>query len=145
MLADPLKESYEPDLEETWESNKEKRRVRDLSHDASRRLIDWTIQFENPVLKLEDLDGIREGSDWRGVHSWRFHQLQEFIVYKAEQAGIHVEEVDPFETSQRCSACGTGGTRDGDYFSCPECSRGRLADLNATENIHQREGEPCTA
>ena len=125
--------------------NKEQRRIRDTNHKASRRLIDWAKQFENPVLKIEDLEGIRQGSDWRGVHSWHFHQLQEFIVYKAEQAGIRVEEVDPFETSQRCSACGADGTRDGDHFSCSECGRGRHADLNAAENIRQREGEPCTA
>jgi IS605 OrfB family transposase len=125
--------------------NKEERRIRDLNHNASRRLIDWAQQFENPVLKIEDLDGIRDGSDWRGVHSWHFHQLQEFIIYKAEQAGIRVEEVDPFQTSQRCSACGAEGSRDGDHFSCSECDRGRHADLNAAENIRQREGEPCTA
>nr|WP_245853119.1 hypothetical protein [Natrinema ejinorense] len=41
--------------------NKEKRRIRDLNHKASRRLIDWAQQFENPVLKIEDLEGIREG------------------------------------------------------------------------------------
>jgi len=125
--------------------NKEERRIRDLNHKASRRLIDWAEQFENPVLKIEDLKGIREGSDWRGVHSWHFHQLQEFITYKAEQVGIRVEAVDPFETSQRCSACDAGGTRDGDHFSCRECGRERHADLNAAENIRQREGEPCTA
>lgn len=125
--------------------NKEQRRIRDCNHNASRRLIDWAQQFEDPVLKLEDLDGIRAGSEWSGVHSWHFHQLQEFITYKAQQAGIRVEKVDPFETSQRCSACGADGTRDGDYFSCSECDRGRHADLNAAENIRQREGDPCTA
>ena len=125
--------------------NKEERRIRDLNHKASRRLIDWAEQFENPVLKVEDLEGIREGSDWRGVHSWYFHQLQDFITYKAEQAGIRVEAVDPFATSQRCSACRAEGTRDGNHFSCPGCGRGRHADLNAAENVRQREGEPCTA
>jgi IS605 OrfB family transposase len=125
--------------------DKEGRRIRDLNHKASRRLIDWATQFTNPVLKMEDLEGIRDGSDWRGVHSWHFHQLQEFITYKAEKAEIRVEKVDPFKTSQRCSACDSEGTRKGDYFSCSECDRGRHADLNAAENIRQREGEPCTA
>lgn len=125
--------------------NKEQRRIRDINHKASRRLIDWAQQFEDPHLKLEDLEDIREGSDWRGVHSWHFHQLQKFIIYKAEQAGIRAEAVDPFETSQCCSACGAEGTRTGDHFSCPRCGRGRHADLNAAENIRQREGDPCTA
>jgi IS605 OrfB family transposase len=125
--------------------NKESRRIRDLNHKASRHLIDWAEQFDNPVLRLEDLDGIRDASDWRGVHSWHFHQLQEFIIYKAESAGIRVEKVDPADTSQQCSDCGEYGHREGEYFSCSECGRGRHADLNGAENIAQREGEPCTA
>ena len=102
-------------------------------------------QFENPVIRMEDLEGIRENSSWSGVHSWHFHQLQQFITYKAERAGIRVEKVDAYHTSQECSACGSMGARDGDHFSCSECNRGRHADLNASENIAQREGEPCTA
>ena len=66
------------------------------------------------------------------------------FTYKAERAGIRVEKVDAYQTSQRCSACGSMGTRDGDYFWCSECDRGRHADLNASENIAQREGKPCT-
>ena len=125
--------------------DKESRRIRDLDHTASRRLIDWIGQFDNPVLRLEDFEGIRDGSDRRGVHSWHFYQLQEFIVYKAERAGIRVEKVDPEDTSQRCSACGEYGTRDGDHFSCSSCGQERHSDLNGAENIAQREGEPCTA
>jgi putative transposase len=125
--------------------NKEQRRITDLNHTLSRRLVEFADQFEDPVIKLENLEGIRENSSWSGVHSWHFQQLQEFITYKAERADIRVEVVDPYETSQRCSACGSKGTRDGDQFSCSECGRGRHADLNAAENIAQREGDPCTA
>jgi hypothetical protein len=32
-------------------------------------------QFENPVIRMEDLEGIRETSSWSGVHSWHFHPL----------------------------------------------------------------------
>jgi len=67
---------------------------------------------------MQDLKGIRENSSWSGVHSWHFHQLQQFITYKAERASIRVEKVDAYHTSQRCSACGSMGTRDGDYFWC---------------------------
>lgn len=70
--------------------------------------------------------------------------LQQFITYKAERAGIRVEKVDTYHTSQRCSASGSMGTRDGNHVSCSECDRGRHADLSASENISQREGEPCT-
>jgi len=125
--------------------DKEQRRINDLNHKLSRRLITFAEQFENPVIRMEDLEGIRENSSWSGVHSWHFHQLQQFITYKAGRVGIRVEKVDAYHTSQQCSACGSMGTRDGDQFSCAECGRGRHADLNASENIAQLEGEPCTA
>jgi IS605 OrfB family transposase len=125
--------------------NKEERRIKDLNHTLSRRLLEFAEQFENPVIRMEDLEGIRENSSWSGVHSWHFHQLQQFITYKSERAGIRVEMVDASHTSQRCSVCGSMGARNGDHFSCSECGRERHADLNASENIAQREGEPCTA
>ncbi|ERG94786.1 MAG: transposase, IS605 OrfB family, central region [Haloquadratum walsbyi J07HQW2] len=121
-----------------------KRRIQDLSHKFSRRLITFAEQFENPVIKIEDLENIRENSSWSGVHSLHFSQLRQFITYKAEQAGIRVEKIDPFNTSQEYSVCGSMRTRGGDHFLCSECGRERHADLNASENIAQQEGEPCT-
>ena len=125
--------------------NKEERRIKDLNHKLSRRLITFAEQFDDPIIRIEDLEGIRTNSSWSGVHSWHFYQLQQFITYKAERAGIQVEKVNPHNTSQRCSKCGTLGTRNGDHFSCSACGYERHADLNASENIAQREGEPCTA
>jgi len=54
--------------------DKERRRIKDLNHKLSRRLITFAEQFENPVIRMEDLEGIRENSSWSGVHSWHFHQ-----------------------------------------------------------------------
>jgi IS605 OrfB family transposase len=123
---------------------KEQRRVTHLNHTLSRCLIEFADQFDEPLIRIEDLGEIRERCPWSGVHSWPFGQLQRFIIYKAAKQGITVEKVDPSYTSQRCSVCGAVGTRSGDYFGCPDCGRGRHADLNAAENIATREGEPCT-
>ncbi len=68
--------------------DKEQRRIKDLNHNLSRRLITFAEQFENTVIRMEDLEEIRENSSRSGVHSWHFHQLQQFITYKAERAGI---------------------------------------------------------
>ncbi|SDJ69799.1 transposase, IS605 OrfB family, central region [Halovenus aranensis] len=125
--------------------NKEYRRIQDANHTLSKRLVEYASQFENPVIKLEDLEGIRDGSEWHGVHSWPFYELQQFIIYKAEKAGIRVEKIDPQNTSQECSQCGEYAGRDRSRFECPSCGYVRHADLNAAENISQREGEPCTA
>jgi len=37
------------------------------SDKLSRRLITFAEQFENPVIRMEDLEGIRENSSWSGV------------------------------------------------------------------------------
>lgn len=125
--------------------NKEHRRIRDLNHTISRRLVDFADEFEHPVIRIETLEGIRDRTEWSGVHSWYFHQLQTFITYKAEHAGIRVEMVDPAYTSQDCSSCGERGSRNGDYFRCASCGYERHADLNAAANNGNRGGEPCTA
>ncbi|MBQ9407159.1 MAG: transposase, partial [Desulfovibrio sp.] len=69
------------------------------------------------------------------THRWAFRQLQDFITYKAEAAGIHVVYVDPAYTSQTCSVCGARGNRSQHRFSCPSCGRLAHADLNAGQNI----------
>jgi putative transposase len=124
--------------------NKEYRRIQDMNHTLSRRLVEYAEQFENPVIKLEDLEGIRENGGWDGVHSWPFYELQQFIIYKAEKQGIEVEKVEPENTSQECSQCDELVGRDGSRFACSDCGYVRHADLNAAENISQREGESCT-
>jgi IS605 OrfB family transposase len=42
--------------------DKEQRRIKDLNHKLSRRLIAFAEQFENPVIRMEDLKRIREDS-----------------------------------------------------------------------------------
>ena len=42
----------------------------------------------------------------RGGHKWAFNRLYEYVEYKAEEHGIAVEQVDPKNTSQRCTHCG---------------------------------------
>ena len=124
--------------------DKEHRRIRDLNHSLSKRLVEFAAQFDNPLIRLEDLEGIRDRTGWSGVHSWYFDQLHRFITYKAERESIRVESVDPAYTSQNCSRCGERGDRDGDHFRCSSCGYERHADLNAAANIADREGEPCT-
>jgi putative transposase len=62
-------------------------------------------------IALEDLEGIRERVRLRKpqratLHSWAFHQLGQFVAYKAQRAGVPVAYVDPAHTSQTCSECG---------------------------------------
>ena len=68
-------------------------------------------------IALEDLGGIRDRVRLRKpqrvtLHSWAFHQLGQYIAYKAARAGVPVVYVDPAYTSQRCSSCGHVGPEE---------------------------------
>ena len=58
------------------------------------------------MIVFEDLTDIRErtGASWG--HKWAFNRLHEYVQYKATEHVITVEQVDPENTSRRCSECG---------------------------------------
>src|SRR5579871_2837260 len=72
--------------------------------------------------------------------SWSFHQLQQFIVYKAKLAGIPVMFVPAAYTSKTCSRChgmSDANRRNQAVFRCTnsECRFLCHADENAAINI----------
>ena len=69
------------------------------------------------------------------LNSWSFHQLQQFIEYKARLRGVEVAYIDPHSTSKRCSRCGHTGNRHSKQFKCPHCGHVDHADVNAAFNI----------
>jgi putative transposase len=121
--------------------NRESRIVRDINHKISRKILD-IAEYTNSGIKLEKLAGIRKsrkhGRRFNGtLHSWSFHQLQNFLEYKAKLKGIPIAFVEPRNTSKDCSRCGSEGTRLGKRFVCPQ---GHVdhADANAGFNIAMR-------
>jgi len=94
------------------------------------------------VIVLENLKGIgKQRTMTNGMptklNQWPFHQLQEFIEYKAEELGKVVMFVDPRHTSQRCNRCGhvEKSNRKGNLFKCMRCGYQLNPDLNAARNI----------
>ena len=121
-------------------SGREARHVKHVNHEVSKAIVAEAIRSGCSTIAMEDLTHIREhvktGRKTRArLHRWAFRQLQVFIAYKAEAAGIRVVYVDPAYTSQTCSACGARGNRSRHRFSCPCCGRLAHADLNAGRNI----------
>jgi len=118
---------------------REQRFMRDVNHVVSRRLIDSV--GENGVVILEKLKGIGEARHRRKQNwlfsNWAFYQLEQFLLYKGEEAGVAIEFVRAKDTSRTCSACGNmdRGQRQGSTFSCKACGIILHADLNASRNI----------
>lgn len=115
----------------------EKRRIRYENHVLSKHLVEEAKRHSCGIIRMEQLKDIRaKTKTWnkhlnRKVAGWSFYQLQKFIEYKAIEAGISVEYVNPAYTSQTCHQCLKLGSREGENFNCLTCGEYH-ADLNAT-------------
>jgi len=127
-----------------------------LNHQLSHCVIEFAKNHGAGTIQIENLSGLQEEltGTFLGMY-WRREQLQRFIKYKSEEAGITVKEINPCMTSRRCSDCGfinkdfTFDYRQ-DYkkkngknamFECPKCSKEKKdykllnADYNAARNL----------
>ena len=120
-----------------------------LNHQLSRAVIDFARNHRAGVIQIEDLSGLKD--HLKGTYlgkQWRYHQLQNFLEYKAKEAGMELRKVKPQYTSRRCSECGhihlafNRAYRDAAAtkgkvaeFCCPECAYKADPDYNAARNI----------
>ena len=119
---------------------KEEGRFKMTLHRISNELVAEAHEHECSVIAFEELTDIRKRSDASWGHKWAFNRLYEYVEYKAAKYGIDVEEVDPQNTSRRCSHCGFThpDNRDGEEFECLNCGYENHADYNASKNIGLR-------
>ncbi|MFC1768787.1 RNA-guided endonuclease InsQ/TnpB family protein [Nanoarchaeota archaeon] len=116
-------------------SGRERRFKAWVNHNISKRIVSscsaGTIVLEN----LKGIRNIRKGRRFNfWLNGWSFYQLHSFIAYKAARRGISIVKVNPFNTSKRCSKCGSIGTRSHGSFFC-HCGYSLNADLNASFNL----------
>ena len=122
-------------------SGKTRRFRRDCDHVLSKHLV-RSVE-PGATLVFEDLTDIRSRvkarkEQRRRLHSWSFHQLQAFTVYKAQARGVTVVYVDPRYTSQKCAVCGhreRANRQSQEHFCCKACGHQANADVNAAINI----------
>ena len=119
---------------------KETGRFKQTLHRISNELVAEARENDCSVIAFEDLTDIRErtGASWG--HKWAFNRLYEYVEYKSNEYGIDVEQVDPENTSRRCSTCGFThpDNRENELFTCQKCGYENHADYNAAKNIGLR-------
>jgi transposase, IS605 OrfB family, central region len=119
---------------------KEDGRFKLTLHRIANELVGEARDHDCSVIAFEDLTDIRDrtGASWG--HKWAFNRLYEYVEYKAEACGIDVEQVDPENTSRRCSTCGFThpDNRESESFECLKCGYENHADYNAAKNIGLR-------
>ena len=124
---------------------KEQRFAANENHRIAKQLV-TKAQDTRRGIALEDLTGIRDRitvkkAQRRRQHNWAFHQLREFLVYKAQLAGVPVVLVDPRNTSRTCPHCGLIDKRNRPHqasFRCIGCGFAGPADTIAAGNIARR-------
>jgi IS605 OrfB family transposase len=120
-------------------SGREARHVKHVNHEVSKAIVAEAVRNKCSTITMEDLTNIRKrikaGKRMRSrLHRWAWRQLQAFVAYKAEAAGIGTLFVNPAYTSQSCSVCGSRGIRVKHRFSCT-CGTLAHSDLNASRNL----------
>jgi putative transposase len=114
-------------------------------HVLSRQLVDsvtpgTTIVIEN-LMEIQNRTKQHRKQQRRAMHEWSFNRLRDLLVYKAEEDGCIVVDVDPRHTSQRCSCCNhvhRSNRYSQSRFKCQNCGFELNADLNASRNIAEK-------
>jgi putative transposase len=104
-------------------------------HQVSRKLVDCAdlIAFEN--LNIQGM--LKNHCLAKHIQDVSWGKLILFTQSKAERAGKSVVLVNPKDTTQRCSSCGTIVLKDLDdrVHDCPVCGLKLDRDYNAAKNI----------
>jgi IS605 OrfB family transposase len=129
-------------------SGREKRFIKDSNHCISKDIVKHAKEdFEHPIIVMEKLKGIRQqryiGKTQKvNLNKWAFFQLQQFVEYKALEAGIPIIYIDPKYTSQDCPKCGHRDKNNRNkrlhVFSCKKCDYTSNDDRAASLNIRDR-------
>lgn len=120
-------------------NDKEQRWMKDQDHQVSREIIDFAIGSNISVIRLEQLTNIRQTArtsrkNEKNLHTWSFYRLAQFIAYKANLAGIKVENVNPAYTSQTCPQCSQKNKASDRKYKC-KCGFEKHRDIVGAMNI----------
>ncbi len=132
--------------------SKERRTITHINHIISKQLVQLAVDYDCGI-RLEDLSNIRKTSKQRKKNKsdagqnrdfWCYHQLENFVFYKAQLAGIPVEKVPAAFTSKSCSKCGSINNRNKHSYRCKRCHARHHADWGASQNIGKWLGLSCS-
>lgn len=127
-------------------SGRENRWMSDVNHQISKTLVQ--TYGANTLFVLEDLTGVsfsdenltRDSKSNRDLRSWTFYQLEQFLTYKAHEAGSEVIKVSANYTSQRCPKCGRIHKENRDHktheYICDSCGYRSNDDRVGAMNIY---------
>jgi len=122
----------------------QKRRERDLLHKTSRAVVGWAEANGVGTLAIGDVRDVGDGKRLnrvaqQKVSGWSHGTMRRYIGYKAEAAGIIVDDkVDEHWTTKTCPGCGTRTKPKGRVYACRACGFRGHRDIVGASNILSR-------
>lgn len=129
-------------------SGRENRYMTDVNHQLSKTLVDR--YGKDTLFVIEDLTGVsfadenlskRSKQGRHETRSWTFYQLEQFLTYKAQEAGSDVLIVPADYTSQRCPKCGRIRQENRDHirhaYICDACGYRSNDDRVGAMNLYE--------
>jgi putative transposase len=115
------------------------RQRREHLHQASARLV---RDYDTIAVEKLNVKGLARSALAKDVHDSSWAMFISMLRYKAEGAGVRLVEVDPRNTTQECSGCGTRVPKNlaDRRHVCQFCRLSIDRDLNAARNILHRAG-----
>ena len=110
----------------------------DFLHKLSRSYVN---NYDNICVEDLDIKGLKEKGHnkdmHRNIHDAAWSKFIFMLSYKAESAGRRLIKVDPRNTTQRCSNCGSIVRKElsDRVHECPYCGFSCDRDYNASRNI----------
>ena len=130
---------------------KERRMIKHINHIISKEIVQLAVDFKCGI-RLEDLSNIRQTTKQKKKQKsdasqnrdyWSYFQLEQFIFFKAQIAGVPVEKVPAPYTTKSCPKCGAINQRDKHDYTCRRCGYRGHADYGASRNIGNWVGLSC--
>jgi putative transposase len=122
-------------------SKRSERRIRDLRHKASRKVIDFCVENEVGSLFIGNPHGVRNRDTGRHHNQrmalWEYGKDIDYLTHKAKQAHISCFTGSERGTSSQCPRCGHKHKPKKRNWACRVCGFTGHRDLVGSVNMHK--------
>src|SRR5215467_14069455 len=116
------------------------RRIRDLRHKATRKVIDFCVEQQVGTLFIGNPHGVREKNSGRfhnqRMSLWEYGKDIDYLTHKSKAAHIMSFTGSERGTSSRCPVCGHRHKPKGRHWACRACQFSGHRDLVGSVNMH---------
>src|SRR5581483_9382877 len=117
------------------------RRIRDLRHKATRKVIDFCVEHKVESLFIGNPHGVRNENNGRHHNQrmalWEYGKDIDYLTHKSQAVHIMSSTSSERGTSSRCPACGHKHKPKGRNWVCRKCQFSGHRDLVGSVNMHE--------